>query len=80
MATLEQILNGMIAFRDEVYSRLDSIDAELAEIKTEITSHICDWCSGSGKLQGNPIYPGEEYEYTCPKCDGKGRLIWIPPI
>jgi len=80
MATLDQILGGMITFRDEVYSRLDSIDTELSEIKSYITSHICDWCNGSGKLIGTPIYPEEEYEYICPKCNGEGRLTWTPPI
>ena len=82
MATLDQILNGMIAFRDEVYSRLDGIDTKINEIKSIMDNEqiyvICSDCKGEGLIWGYPAGPGSPpaYSYTCPVCGGAGKRLW----
>jgi len=74
MATLEQILNGMIAFRDEVYARLDEIEDKIDELlaKDEIWQ-TCSSCEGTGerRVQQDPAIVSE-----CPDCDGSGKNKW----
>lgn len=75
MATLEQILAGMIEFRDEVYARFDAINAKIESLELKQYA-ICTMCQGSGlvipshNLEGLPPTP-----ITCPSCNGAGRLI-----
>lgn len=74
MATIDQILAGMIDFRDEVYSRLDSIQLKLDNIEF-INYHVCTMCHGakeiipSYNLNENPPFP-----ITCPSCNGEGHI------
>lgn len=80
MATLDQILAGMIAFRDEVYTRLDQIQLDINILKTEEQEDniymVCDNCRGTGKKynHSSPLEPN--YQYDCPKCSGTGFFKW----
>lgn len=67
MATLEQILNGMIEFRDEVYSRFTSLDqqnaatqAKLIEIDTKAAAAV------------EAAMSDRQVQTICPHCGGDG--------
>lgn len=89
MATLEQVIEGLIAFRDTTYARLDAIAASLAAISgnldTVIDRHslsiLCPSCDGSGRRMRSVDHGAggmgpEIEEVDCPKCSGTGRKIW----
>jgi len=80
MATLDQILAGLIAFRDEVYNRLDQIQSDIDILKTEEQEDniymVCDDCKGTGKLWNSPGPPDLINSYDCPKCSGTGSFKW----
>jgi len=74
VATLEQILNGMIEFRDETYSRLTVIETKIDEIKTDANiaksvQRICFHCGGDG-VKGAP-----GSTISCPDCGGDGVVM-----
>jgi DnaJ-class molecular chaperone len=75
MATLDQILAGMIEFRNTVYSRLDTIEQKINDLELN-NYNICTMCHGSGEiipsynLEGTPPGP-----ITCPSCEGSGKVL-----
>jgi len=72
MATIDQIAAGLIAFRDETYSRLTALDAKidaLGELETKIDADRvlytnCVHCNVNGMIDGDPS--------SCTVCGGTG--------
>ena len=74
MATLEQVLAGMIEFRDMVYSRFDAIESKLDNFEM-INFNLCTMCHGSGQI--TPSYDTNQQPpspITCPSCNGLGKV------
>lgn len=70
MATLDQILAGLIEFRDTVYSRFDEIEEKMESLKLR---NLCTVCHGTGEV--NDSVDGEAGPpYECPQCGGDGTV------
>lgn len=75
MATLEQVIEGLIAFRDETYSRLNSISDKIDNLEL-INYRICTMCHGSGLVTpSHNIQNGTPEPIQCPNCSGEGKVF-----
>jgi hypothetical protein len=96
MATLEQILDGMIAFRDEVYSRLTLMDDKLDSIANKADAAVTGAQAAvvAGRVDkfmyelchhcGGDGIKGPDEGVPCPDCNATGWVRIIgkigPPI
>ena len=67
MATLEEVIAGLIEFRNTVYARIDTLKTKMDAPKS--VQHICAHCGGDG-IKGNP----DDGEGSCPDCGGNGVI------
>lgn len=74
MATLEQVIAGLIEFRDEVYLRLTALDEKISNLEM-VRYNVCTMCQGEGAVipSHDPENPNPE-PISCPRCNGAGKL------
>lgn len=74
MATLEQVIEGLIEFRDEVYSRLTVLDEKISAL--EMTRYnICTMCQGEGTIiPSHNLENPDPDPIACLRCSGAGKL------
>lgn len=74
MATMDQILAGMIEFRDAVYAQLNSIETKMDNLSLN-TFHICTMCQGTGQIVPSHNFEnGTPPSIICPSCNGQGDV------
>ncbi len=92
MATIDDIIAGLIAFRDTTYSKLNALQADINALtdpnkKIKIYSN-CHKCHGDGMVWDyGGIYgihpldvvdppPETPPSMVCPFCKGSKRIVW----
>jgi len=66
MATIDDVIAGITAFRDETYSRLDAQNAGIIAFRDEVYSRL--------DAQDTNIAAGKSISRVCTTCGGDGYL------